>query len=98
MVKRRGGQNFFDRRKKFSILRQRQAAHQYRAWVDFLMRRLDGELGKEIHRAKFIVSQKSEQKANIFHTFPTPKSLAPSAPAPKLLYCPRARERELPRS
>jgi hypothetical protein len=66
MVKRRGGKNAFDRREKPGILRQRQAAHQYRAWVDFLMRRFYRKLGKEIHRLKVILSHKSEQKANYF--------------------------------
>jgi hypothetical protein len=67
MVKRGGGENVFHRRKKFGVLLERQASHQDRARVDFLMSGLCGELGKEIHRWKSILSQKSEQKAKLFH-------------------------------
>jgi hypothetical protein len=67
MVKRGGGENVFHRRKKFGVLLKRQASHQDRARVDFLMSGLCGELGKEIHRWKSILSQKSEQKAKLFH-------------------------------
>jgi hypothetical protein len=64
MVKRRGGENAFERPKKLGILLECKAAHQYRARVDFLVRRLCGKLGKEIHRAEIILSQKANKKRN----------------------------------
>jgi hypothetical protein len=66
-MERGGGEDVLDRRKKLGVLGQGQAAHQHRAGVDFLVRGLYRKLGKEIHDSKMILSQKSEQKAKLFH-------------------------------
>ena len=52
MVQRRRSKNTFYSRKELGILLERKTSHQYRAWVDLLMRRFRRKLGKEIHRPK----------------------------------------------
>jgi hypothetical protein len=74
MMKRRGVKNAFDCREKLGILFEREAAHQYRGWVDLLMGRFCRKLRKEIHRPKIILSQKGEQKAKLFDN-PHPREM-----------------------